>query len=148
MAEAMGTLGMAPPTFHEEEMADLFAYLFLSRYEGRPGDVARGVAVYETKGCASCHGPRGEGNVGPALRAAAGQSKELIVQQMWNHAPAMGEKMSAYGVPWPRFEADDLANLITFLARGSQPADAAADSPRPARPRPPEPSPEKRSGNP
>ena len=148
MAEAMGTLGMAPPTFHEEEMADLFAYLFLSRYDGRPGDVARGEAVYQTKGCASCHGPRGEGNVGPGLRAAAaGQPKEAIVQRMWNHAPAMGEKMSAYGVPWPRFEADDLANLIAFLARGSQPADAAGDSPRPARGRPHEASQEKRRDN-
>lgn len=149
MAEAMGTLGMAPPTFHEEEMADLFAYLFLSRYEGRPGDLARGEGVYRTKGCASCHGHRGEGNVGPALRAvAAGQPKEAIVQRMWNHAPAMGEKMSAYGVPWPRFEADDLANLIAFLARGSEPADAAANSPQPARRSPRETSQERRSDNP
>lgn len=130
MAEAMGTLGMATPTFHEEEMADLFAYLFLSRYEGRPGDVARGEAIYRTKGCASCHGHRGEGNVGPALRAvAAGQPKEIIVQQMWNHAPQMGEKMSTYGVPWPHVEADEMAHLFAFLAGGWKPEPAAAEVP-------------------
>ena len=129
MSEAMGTLGMAPPTFHEEEMADLFAYLFLSRYDGRQGDVARGELTYREKGCASCHGDRGEGNVGPALRpVAAGQPKEMVVQQMWNHAPEMGVKMSTYGVPWPHVDADEMAHLFAFLT-GWKPEPPAAGAP-------------------
>jgi hypothetical protein len=50
---------------------------------------------------------------------------------MWNHAPQMGEKMSVYGVAWPRFEPDDLANLYAFLAGGWKPSDVPVDSPRP-----------------
>jgi cytochrome c551/c552 len=130
MAEAMGALGMAQPTFHGEEMADLFAYLFLSRYDGRPGDLARGAAVYQRKGCAACHGHRGEGNVGPTLQPIAAEPKERIAQFMWNHAPRMGEKMSAYGVPWPRFGADEMAHLFAFLARGLQSSPAVGGSPQ------------------
>ncbi len=131
MAEAMGALGMAPPTFREEEMADLFAFLFLSRYGGRPGDLMRGEAVYRAKGCAACHGHRGEGNIGPALgQFVAGAPKERVAQLMWNHAPQMGEKMSSYGVPWPSFEADEMANLFAFLETGLQSAPADGGRPR------------------
>jgi mono/diheme cytochrome c family protein len=119
MTEAMEVLGMAPPQFRGEEMADLFSYLFLSRYDGRPGDTARGAAVYREKGCASCHGQRAEGNVGPPLsRALAGEPKERIAQRMWNHAPRMGERMGNYGIPWPRFGPDEMSNLFAFLAEG------------------------------
>jgi mono/diheme cytochrome c family protein len=92
--------------------------------------VVRGEKTYREKGCASCHGDRGEGNVGPALRpAAAGQPKEIIVQQMWNHAPQMGEKMGTYGVPWPHVEADEMAHLFAFLAGGWKAEPVKADAP-------------------
>jgi mono/diheme cytochrome c family protein len=119
MVEAMGALGMEPPTFHDEDMADLFAYLFLSRYEGRTGNLARGAALYRQRACADCHGQHGEGNVGPALKSTTpGKTKEVIVGQMWNHAPGMGEKMGTYGVPWPRLGAEELGDLVSFLAAG------------------------------
>lgn len=119
MAEAMGALGMAPPTFKEEEMADILAYLFISRYEGAPGPRAKGEAVYTDKGCASCHGRKGEGGIGRPLRGVTtGESKERIVQRMWNHAPQMSSRMEARRISWPRFEADELAGLVAFLAEG------------------------------
>jgi mono/diheme cytochrome c family protein len=130
MAGLMAALGMSPPTFHDEEMADLFAYLFLSRYEGPPGDASRGEVVYRQRGCASCHGPRGEGNVGPALSPlTGGEPKESIVQRMWNHAPEMGQKMNAYGVLWPHLEAAELNDLFAFLAAGCRPANSRGQVP-------------------
>ena len=139
MTEAMGALGMASPTFHGDEMADLFAFLFLSRYEGRPGDIARGQDLFKLKGCSACHGQRGEGNIGPALGPfVAGQKKEQITQLMWNHASAMGASMRAYGVAWPRFEADEMSNLVAFLAGGLPISTAAGSESRsPAKPEPP-----------
>ena len=58
--------------------------------------------------------PGGEGNVGPSLRkVTVGENKEAIFQRMWNHAPKMRDKMGLQ-VPWPRFEADELAALLAF----------------------------------
>ena len=129
MSEAMESLGMSPPAFQEDEMADLFAYLFLSRYDGRPGDVARGKTTYLQRGCSACHGPNGEGNVGPALRTVTtGEAKERIAESMWNHAAKMGEKMSAYSVPWPHLDPDEMADLFAFLTggwKGAKPGPAA-----------------------
>jgi mono/diheme cytochrome c family protein len=125
MADLMKAIGMAPPTFQGDEMADLFAYLFLTRYQGPPGDATRGEAVYRKAGCASCHGPKGEGNIGPALRPlTGGETKEAIAQRMWNHAPQMGQRMSTYAMPWPQLQADELTDLFALLEAGFEPARA------------------------
>ncbi len=119
MSEAMEALGMRPPTFEDDELADVFAWLFISRYEGPPADRTRGERVYRQKGCAACHGERGEGGVGPALRSTTpGEPRERIVQRMWNHAPQMWERMLAQRVPWPRFEPGELSDLVALLSRG------------------------------
>ena len=119
MSEAMESVGMSPPSFQGDEMADLFAYLFLSRYDGGPGDVARGKTIYLKRGCTACHGQNGEGNIGPALRTVTtGEAKERIAERMWNHAEKMSEKMNAYRVPWPHLDSGEMADLFTFLAEG------------------------------
>ncbi len=119
MSAAMESLGLRRPTFADDELADVFAWLFSNRYGGPPPDRARGERVYREKGCAGCHGARGEGGAGPELRhAVRGEAKERIVQRMWNHAPRMGEMMLAQDVPWPRFEAGELSDLVAFLSGG------------------------------
>ncbi len=118
MAEAMGTIGMTRPTFKGEDLADVFAYLFVSRYAGRAGDLARGKLVYKQKGCSGCHGPSGEGAGGPRLQGIAGETKEQITQRMWNHAPKMWDKMGAQQIPWPRIDPDELSALLALVADG------------------------------
>ncbi len=118
MSEAMGAMGMATPSFHGEELADVFSYLFIARYEGQAGNLDRGRMVYRQKGCSGCHGTTGLGALGPALKKTKGETKEEIVQRMWNHAPQMYEKMGTNRVPWPRFTPDELADLLTLLTAG------------------------------
>jgi mono/diheme cytochrome c family protein len=118
MSEAMEAVGMSPPSFQGEEMGDLFAYLFMSRYDGQPGDVARGKTIYLERGCAACHGRNGEGNIGPALRTVTtGETNERIAERMWNHAAKMGEQMSTYSVPWPHLNSGEMTDLFAFLAQ-------------------------------
>ena len=116
MAQAIESLGMRRPEFQGEELADLFAYIFIARYEGAPGDQARGENVYREKGCAICHRPDRKGEIGPPLLEISSEPKESVVQKMWNHAPQMWERMQARQVPWPRLEPDELADMLSFLA--------------------------------
>ncbi|MFI5182502.1 MAG: c-type cytochrome [Thermoanaerobaculia bacterium] len=118
MVEAMSALGMSPPIFKGEDVADVFAYLFVSRYDGRPGDLSRGRTVYRQKGCVVCHGENGEGASGPALRGLSGESKEQIAQRMWNHAPQMRERMGTQQIPWPRLDPEELSALLAVVADG------------------------------
>ncbi len=120
MAEDMTALDMGFPDFEGDELAEIFAYLFISRYDGERGDATRGRDQFEAKGCAACHGLHGEGRgvgMGPAIRdTTTGAPKESIVQLMWNHAPEMGKRMASKQLEWPRFTARELADLLTFLA--------------------------------
>jgi mono/diheme cytochrome c family protein len=118
MVEAMGALGMAPPTFKGEDVADVFAYLFVSRYDGQAGDLSRGRTVYRQKGCVVCHGQNGEGVTAPSLRGSAGESKERIAERMWNHAPQMRDRMGIQQIPWPRLDPEELAALLAIMADG------------------------------
>jgi mono/diheme cytochrome c family protein len=131
MSEAMQSLGMAPPTFREDELADVFAYLFISRYDGGASDRPPGDAVFRQKGCALCHGESGEGGIGPALRdVTKGETRELTFQRMWNHAPAMRDKMGTRQIAWPRFDPAELASLLSLLEKGwnSSPAAVSVSS--------------------
>ena len=132
MSEGMRAIGMTPPTFHGDELGDVFAFLFASRYDGQPTTRQRGEDVFRLKGCAVCHGSAGQGQIGPSLRkATAGLSKELVFQSMWNHGTKMREKMTLHQIPWPRFEAEELAALLGLLENGwgdSPPAARAAKS--------------------
>lgn len=120
MSGAMQSMGMATPVFRGEELADVFAYVFVSRYSAAEASLDRGLAVYREKRCASCHGLQREGGIGPALApVVAGQTKEEIARRMWNHAPAMSVRMSDRQIPWPRFTANDLAALIRFISENS-----------------------------
>lgn len=117
MTSAMQSLGMATPKFQGQEMADLFAYIFVTRYDGPVPDRAKGRTAYIEKGCSACHGMDGRGGIGPNLRkVTTGESRELIAQRMWNHAPQMGMSMGPRQIPWPRFESTELAGLLAFLS--------------------------------
>jgi mono/diheme cytochrome c family protein len=125
MAEAMEALDMPVPEFGEDELADLFAYLFIARYEAQTGDTQRGRAVYIDKRCSDCHGlgekmtEETDDPLGPALAPITGhQSKENIVEKMWNHVPKMSRRMGQQRIPWPRFEAQELADILAFLSAG------------------------------
>jgi mono/diheme cytochrome c family protein len=116
MSQAMRELGMESPQFSGDELADIFAYIFIARYEGAGVDVNRGETMYRVKGCATCHGEGAQGDIGPALSAGPSEAtKENVTQRMWNHGADMWAKMLEQQIPWPRFEADELADLLAYL---------------------------------
>jgi mono/diheme cytochrome c family protein len=118
MSEGMSAMGLATPTFKGDDLGDVFAFLFVSRYTGKPGDPAQGRAAYKAKGCVDCHGDHGQGKIGPPLQAFKSESKEQVVQRMWNHAPRMRTVMETQRIPWPRLEPEELAGLLALMAEG------------------------------
>src|ERR1035438_2240690 len=79
------------PQFPPEEMANLFAYLYVTCYDDESGDRAHGELLFTQKSCIRCHsiGDTG-GSVGPNLRDLGPVVTPIFWSQtMWNHAPAM-----------------------------------------------------------
>jgi len=108
------------PTLTPDEMEHLLAYLSFLTYFDEPGDFSRGEELFTRKGCILCHSVGGEGgNVGPSLDKFAGKmSPVYLAQAIWNHGPAMTEKMKEKGIYRPTYEKGEMADLLAFI-RGS-----------------------------
>ena len=117
MWKKMKEIGIPRPKFSGKEMADLIAYLYFINYFDKPGNPQEGKKLFAQKGCITCHSIRGEGgNVGPELtKSKASLSPINAATEMWNHAPIMEEKMRERLLPWPKFDGNEIVDLLEYL---------------------------------
>jgi mono/diheme cytochrome c family protein len=113
----MKELAVPFPRLTDREMADLFAYLYFIQFMGENGDATKGRELFREKSCSGCHAAGGEGpKVGPDLAASdAIRSPLHWAAAMWNHTPAMEKKLHEAQFVWPRFEDDEMRDLVEFL---------------------------------
>ena len=117
MRAKMKELGVPYPVFSDADMSNLIAYLAFIQYSGPRGDPTKGKEIFREKSCSECHPVAGEGpKVGPDLASSdATRSVPDWAAAMWNHAPAMGEKLREVGRAWPHFDADEMRDVVEFL---------------------------------
>lgn len=108
----MAKAGATPASFAPNEMRDLLGFLWARQFFQDAGSAAAGRKVYASKRCASCH--EGAPAKAPKL-AAGGFNGASMVAALWRHGPAMLSVMRQEGVPWPRFEDTQMADLIAYL---------------------------------
>jgi mono/diheme cytochrome c family protein len=117
MWQKMQVQHVAPPTFTEAEMTNLFAFVYSVRTLDEPGDAERGRKLLSEKGCLACHAIAGQGGgAGPDLRRWASYRNPVSwIQAMWNHAQPMQALMAQRGLSWPQFAGSDMADLMAFI---------------------------------
>ena len=114
MSDWMRKRAIPFPRFQGTEMADLIGYLYFLAFVGESGDPSRGASVFAEKGCGSCH--RGEEATAPDLADSNAATDPMVLSAaMWNHAPEMHRLMAERSVAWPKFEAGDMADLVSYL---------------------------------
>ena len=117
MWERMDEAQVALPNLSEEEMTNLFAFIYSVRSMDEPGNSERGRQLLSERGCISCHAVSGRGGkMGPDLRRWATYRNPVSwIQAMWNHAPQMQVLMEQRGLRWPEFTGSDVADLIAYI---------------------------------
>ncbi|OFW16359.1 MAG: hypothetical protein A3H27_09830 [Acidobacteria bacterium RIFCSPLOWO2_02_FULL_59_13] len=128
MLRAMEQRKVPFPLFQGNEMTDLRSYIRLIasspgedrlyyRYI-RPPNANEGETLFRTKQCVLCHSLAGYGGrVGPDLSTVALPRKYGgIALAMWNHTPQMHRMMSSLTIAVPLFEAQELADLLSYLS--------------------------------
>lgn len=78
---------------------------------------AAGQLLFESKGCAACHGAEATGtSSGPSLRQRASLSSlPKLVSAMWNHAPRMWTAMQQQKLPYRSLTYEETSQLIAYL---------------------------------
>lgn len=107
---------VAPPKFSDDEMTDLFAFLYSVRSLDEPGDSERGRRLLSEKKCLDCHAVSGQGGrLGPNLTNWTSYRNAVSwIQAMWNHGSSMQRLMAERGMSWPEFAGTDMVDLIAY----------------------------------
>ncbi|MEE8449498.1 MAG: c-type cytochrome [Thermodesulfobacteriota bacterium] len=118
MAAAGKKSRITRPVFKGKELADIIAYLHSLEVIGDPEE---GEKLFERKGCASCHRVAGKGGkIAPDLATDHPHPPSELIGLMWNHALVMASVMKALDIPWPVFEAGEMADLLAYIAAAQQ----------------------------
>jgi len=82
-----------------------------------PTDPLAGRAVFSEKGCIKCHAIWGQGgDLGPDMaRAGVRLSMLQLAGVLWDHTPAMIEKMRERRIERPALSTQEMADLAAFL---------------------------------
>lgn len=123
MASAMEALKVPRPTFEENNIPDLLAYIRsagggIQRVYVQPGNPKNGERLFSEKRCKECHsvgdGDHG-GRIGPNLRGKVKGSLMRIAGSMWNHGPKMWATMAQRGIGVPSLSTEQMSDIISYL---------------------------------
>jgi len=113
---------MKYPMLNGQDIADIAAYLSqattgATEIRMSPGNPAKGRDLFKEKKCAECH--VGEGKAKRIetglIRVDLKKGVTEIASLMWNHGLAMSERMKKESVEWPKFEGNEMADLIAYI---------------------------------
>lgn len=125
MAAAMAAAKIDWPRLNVQEMVDVLAFVHSQpAHQGslpylRLGDWVSGERDFTELGCVECH-TLGESVAGKVDLLETARRQPLLsglAVEMWNHRPAMETAAGERGVEVPRFEADQMADVASYLFR-------------------------------
>jgi mono/diheme cytochrome c family protein len=103
-----------PISLTPDEMRQIIGYLWARQYFRGTGDATRGKAVFGAKQCATCHNDASSG--APKLgKGKDAYSDITMMATLWGHGPQMHDLMTQKKIPWPRFTATQMSDLIAYL---------------------------------
>lgn len=113
MMELIQEIGYSLPKFEIDEMSDLLAYLYSVQYYDEEGNPKKGEIIYKKKGCPNCHGVE---DIAPPLADIKVLSSPFVfTATAWNHIPLMFDAYQEMKAVWPRFEDDEMRDLVSYL---------------------------------
>lgn len=126
MRERMQELKIQRPELTPQEMSNLIAFLSAYQYYlaqlGKPGDPAKGEKYFQEKSCIRCHSfEEAWEKPGPSLKNYKNRYSLIgMAQIMWNHGPDMEKTMAELKIKRPKFQGDEMIDLLAFLQTGGQ----------------------------
>lgn len=105
------------PSLQGNDLADILAFLFFLDFRAEPGNAERGEHIFMNKNCDKCHSMQLQSRrIGPNLATARNLDDMILISSaMWNHDLKMQQAMRKQNIPFPRFNGQELKDLLTFI---------------------------------
>jgi mono/diheme cytochrome c family protein len=103
-----------------DQMRAIVSYVWGRQFFLETGSPDRGKRVFAAKNCAACHNDPSSGAPNLAERKRGG-SPVSIISALWEHGPQMLARMNEKKLAWPRFNAQEMRDLIAYLRVGQVP---------------------------
>jgi mono/diheme cytochrome c family protein len=122
MLAKMKELNIDAPTLSGQEMADIVAYLFTSRYFEPTASAKRGATLVQSKGCLGCHAVAGKGARGGVdfARSSVVATPASLVAALWNHGRGMEAEAEKRHIALPGLRGGELADISAYLTSVSR----------------------------
>ena len=112
-------MAQPPPKLERGEMRPIVNYLWSQSILEDSGSPADGRKVFAAKNCATCHNDPSSG--APNLSGRRGTFSTIsMISTLWRHGPRMLKEMETKKLPWPRFSARQMSDLIAYLNAGGK----------------------------
>jgi mono/diheme cytochrome c family protein len=107
-------MGPHAPMLSEDEMREIIGSIWSRQYFRGTGNPQRGQKVFAERNCATCHNNPSSG--APNLANLHQSFSDIaMISVLWDHGPKMLELMKQRNIPWPRFAAQQMSDLIAYL---------------------------------
>ena len=118
MLAKMQELKIEAPTLTGQDMADVVAYLYTSRYFEANASARRGAELVRSKGCLDCHAVAGKGAGGGVdfARSTVVGTPAALVASLWNHGRAMEMEAEKRKLTLPELRGQELADISAYLS--------------------------------
>ena len=107
-------MNTAPAHFEPHEMRELISYIWANQFFQVGGNAEHGKKIFAAKHCSSCHDNPAAGTPDLSARKEPVYGSTMI-SVLWRHGPQMQAQMKAKNIRWPRFEANEMSDLIAYL---------------------------------
>lgn len=98
-----------------QDMADLISYVFSARYFKHHGNKELGRKMFSEKKCDLCHAGENPSGGTDFSKQREEITPVFLACAMWNHGQTMLKEMRTKGIDWPKFENDEIENLLEYL---------------------------------
>jgi cytochrome c2 len=116
-APRMAAAGAKPVEFAPGEMDEMLNYLWARQFFQDYGNPAAGRRAFESKRCAVCHRDASSG--APPIEGRSITASDMVAA-LWHHGPRMLDQMKSKNIAWPRFEGQQMSDLLAFLNSGAK----------------------------
>ena len=105
------------PTFKNDDMGNLLAYLYFYNNKQIKGSAEEGKKIVSEKGCLNCHYNNNSFRIVAASDIKPFKNIDEFFSELWNHMPLIEKDFYTKGKELPKLKPEDVKSMYLYFCR-------------------------------